>query len=545
MINFDQYTLKIAQTLVASRLDDQSARNLTYYNGDHWDGGNGWVGPRPQIGAATYTATLQAIQEAFVSRNVVREMTGRHVSGALARELHWGVTVNRPLRKIQTTDPATGETTTADEQPTDAENALIDEAEAALTGWWDKRGIPEILQHMLAGALLTQRAPLRLYVPPGMRDANGNLPPTDLAGALDYLWLQHLGTNEDTLALQFPAATVYCDKSTRRNVGIFTYKSTGASDILPGAATGPEQAEMTYLDDAGQTVLRVVGEKGDVEEPLVTPLGGRLTMYELTRDRLISPQIISQQKLLNMAMSMKARNTVLGGFLERIFFNVRWPGKTNADGSFTPEPLQVGAGTINSFQGETYTDDDGKTHVLPPSMMRFDPVPNDTFITTEQSAYLAMLQEGQQLHYALAGDAVVSGESRKQAREAFKADLLTSAGKVEAAARWVLETALAMASYFAGQPGRFEGLRAYVQCRIDSGPISAEEMRVASEMVDKGLWSVETGQSATGIEDVDAEQGRIEKERKERQAGDATGLALAQRALEGMRAGAVAGEGQQ
>ena len=35
--------------------------------------------------------------------------------------------------------------------------------------------------------------------------------------------------------------------------------------------------------------------------------------------------------------------------------------------------------------------------------------------------------------------------------------------KSKPAARRVLETTLAMASYFAGQAGRFEGLRAYVE----------------------------------------------------------------------------------
>lgn len=534
---FDNYTLRTAQNIVTSRTDAQAVINLDYYNGDHWRDADGWVGPRPQMNEAAYSTTMQAIRDAFVMRNVVRELVGRHVSGVVGRELQWGFTVKRPLGEIETTDE-NGQTQSEDEQPTEAENALIDEAEAALTEWWDNREIPEILQQAMGAALNTKRAVLRLYVPPGMRDEAGNLRRGDLTTTLNYVWPQHLGTNEDTLELQFPSATVYTDKLTRRDIGLFTYRATlpDAVETFQTAENGPERAELTYLADDGQTVLRVLESGGDVEEPLLLPLGGRLTMYEMKRDWLITPQIISQQKLLNMAQSMKARNTVQGGFLERIFLNVKWPGTTDGNGVFTPTPLAVGAGTLNSLQGETYEDRDGTTHVLNPSVVYRDPVDPETFLATEQSAYLAMLQEAQQLHYALAGDSVVSGESRKQAREAFEADLLKSAGKVEAAGRWLLETALAMAAYFAGQPGRFDGLRAYVQCRINAGPITPDDMRVAGEMVDKGLWSVETAMSKTGIEDVGAEKDRIEKERAESQNSEAAGLALAQQALDSMRA---------
>ena len=64
--------------------------------------------------------------------------------------------------------------------------------------------VPEILQAMLDGALNIKRSPLRLHVPPGLRDAGGNLPSGPLEVVIDYIWLQHLGTNEDTL--EQPAA---------------------------------------------------------------------------------------------------------------------------------------------------------------------------------------------------------------------------------------------------------------------------------------------------------------------------------------------------
>lgn len=498
---FGSFDLKRATEIITSRHNTQGAINLAFFNGDHWSGGEFWTGPRPLAADRYFAIKMAAIEAAQVTRNVVGELCSRHTSGVLGRELHWGFTPARDLGTVEEIDPTTGETVTKDGEPTEQEAALIGEAEAVLTSWWDKREVPEILQSMLDAALNIKRSPMRLHVPPGLRDVNGNLPAGPLEQCIDYIWLQHLGTNEDNLEQQMPSATVYTDKNTRRDIGIFTYKE-GKSEF----------AELSYMDDDGNTVLRIIGGDGDVGKPLLLPLGGRLTIYELTRKWLITPQIISQQKALNKTKTMQGRNDDLGGFLERTYLNVKWPVDKDAAGVETPRPLNVGAGAMNVLQGTEYTDSEGKIHIANPSVVYREPVSPATFIASEESTYLSMLQEAQQLHYALAGDAVVSGESRKQARDAFHKDLQYSAGKIEAAARWVLETTLAMASYFAGQAGRFEGLRAYVEARVDSGPISADEMTVAADLWERGVWALERAMSRTGVEDVTAEAAIIERE---------------------------------
>ena len=551
---FDRYALRKVQAIVATRKNDQAEINLKFMNGDHWQEGAGWVGPSATAaGAEVNNLTLTAIKQFFVSHNVVAELTNRHVAGVLGRELHWAFTVKRPLAMKEVTDPETEQVTMEKESPTPEEQALIDEAEAVMTEWWDKREAPEILQTLLEAALNAKRGVLRLFVPPGMRDENGNLPTLELAECLNYIWLQHLGSNEDTLDLQFPSATVYTDKHSRRQVGIFVYDEVpeeqadddGLLVLGPDEAiTTQQRAELTYLDGNGDTVLRVINNLGNVEDPVTLPLGGRLLMYEMTRRWLITPQIVSQQKQLNMTKTMKGRNAVQGGFLERTFFNVQWPGKTDPNtGDFVPTPLRVGPGFMTSLQGVVAEGEEGKQIPLNPSVTYKDPVSPQTFIDTEESDYIAMLQEGNQLHYALSGDGRVSEESRKQAREAFRQDLQYSAGKVAATGRWVLETVLALAAYFAGRGGEFEGLRAYVQPRIDSGPVSPDDMRVAKEMKEAEIWDLETAQSATGVEDVDAVNQRIQKERVERQKQEAQALAAAQKLMDEMNPPTDSGDG--
>jgi hypothetical protein len=506
-VPFAEYSLRLAAEIVKARADETARLALAFYNGDHWQDGEGWIGPQYDSTHKLYSETMLAIKRTFISHNVVAEMTERHVAGVLARELHWSLTVKRPLAPIEETDPVTKEVVVREGEPTAAENALIQEAQTALVEWWNKRNVLETLKHALRGLLCIRRAPLRFSIPPGLRDQNGNLPRADLAGSLDYLYLDHMGYDEDTQEQILPAATVWINKNSRQPVGIFWYRENNE-----------ERAEICYVDEQGFTVLRLIDGDGNVGEPYRMALGGRILMYEMTRKALITKQIMSQQRSLNKTLSMKDRNDTQGGYLERFLLNIKWPGKevVKPDGTveFVPDIMHTGPGTVNSLQGAEYTDESGITHVLNPQVQFRDPVPATTFIESADHTYAGMLKEGNQLHYATK-DLAISGESRKQARDAYTKDLQSSANVVEAAARWVLETALAEASFLAGQPGRFDGLRAYVQAKIDPGPVSPDDMRVAAEMLDRGLWDWETAVSATGVDDVDAVKQRLTKERAE------------------------------
>jgi hypothetical protein len=180
--------------------------------------------------------------------------------------------------------------------------------------------------------------------------------------------------------------------------------------------------------------------------------------------------------LLNLAKTMLARNVVLGGFLERIILNAQLPGEyvedaTTKKKTFVPSPLKTGAGTTNVLAGLPVSDATGRvTGYATPTIIYRDPVPVTTFNDTALAAYRGMLEEVHQLHAAIAGDATASGESRRQARADFEASLGATIAEVEAAGRWLLETALALAAAFSNQAGRFDALRATFTCRVDSGP---------------------------------------------------------------------------
>ncbi len=547
MAPFDSYTIAQARAQIPPETDSTYvdttvdgtliqagyAANKRLYDGDAWLDGAGWIGPRPGAGDVDSASVLLEIRRAFISKNAVREVVERHVGGVIGQEPAWKLTVRRPLGKVpkeqqeaptipgddppavsppSDTPPPTDPTAPVemvDEQPNPAEQALIDEAEAALTEWWDVRGAHMLIQDATALLLLARRGILRLFVPPGLLQ-NGRVPMGDLAESLARIYVRVPDPTQ---------ATVATDDATQQQAGIYLYREDEEK---------VDKAELVYLDDQGRTIIRILGGEEAKADPL--DLGGRLTIYEMTRAALVTPQVRQQQYLLNMACTMMGRNVVLAGFLERILLNVQLPGTYEGEGTarrFIPDTFRVGAGTTNALMGATFTDEQGVTRMASPSVVYRDPVPVVTFVDTKREAYTAILEETDQMHALISGDATASGESRKQARADFEMSLLDTQAQLNRAGRWLIETALAMAAAFSGSPGRFAELRAVFECRIDSGPMGAEDQSQVRENVKAGLLSEETGMARIGVDDVDAEKEKIAGERAGRMARQAEMLALA------------------
>ena len=66
-----------------------------------------------------------------------------------------------------------------------------------------------------------------------------------------------------------------------------------------------------------------------------------------------------------------------------------------------------------------------------------------------------------------------------------------------------------MAAFFAGQPGRYAGLRAVFDCRVDAGPLTSEEQGEIIRQYEAGLLDDETAMSRLGVDDVDAVKAKI------------------------------------
>lgn len=477
---------------------DWAAANRRYAVGDHWQEGAGWSGPWPDGVDDEATRARAEIARAFTPQNAVGEVLERHVGGVVGREPAWGLTVRRPLRQGRA--------------PTRAEQALIDEAEAALTSWWDARKLLTVLQRSAEDLLLGGRATLRLFVPAGLR-VDGVIPrAASLEAALtSYCYLDHPAP---------AAATVITDPATQQRCGVYLYQENHQT-----------VAELTYVDMAtGETVLRVLREDQAASEAGAWPLGGRLLVEAAERTPLVTEPIRRLQNQLNLARTMSGRNIVQGGFLERLILGGQMPGawvdepagELRADGSrkrFVPRPLKVGAGRTNFISGQPIYDAQGRvSSYTSPSVVYRDPVSTATFREAADDDHRAILSEARQLHALMASDATASGESRIQARADFAKSLLVTKAELDAQGRWLIEAALALAAVFAGVPGRYAGLRATFDCRLDTGPLTAAERAQIVAEVEKGVCSLETALAMLGHDDVGAELARIAAEKAARAA---------------------------
>ncbi|MGI8765688.1 MAG: hypothetical protein ACR2KM_04120, partial [Gemmatimonadaceae bacterium] len=470
--------------------------NRAFLYGDHWQGGYGWIGPMPQGNDPGFAETVREIRRAFTSRNAIGEVVSRHMSGVVGREPRWGLSLKRALKQ--------------DEAPSDAEQALIDEAEALLTTWWDRRKVHQWLQRFVTTLAYAGPSALRLYVPDGLLDDKVDattkavtraVTASSVEEGLSKLWLDHPLPEQCTVAV---------DEDTQQIAGVLLYE-TGKKTT--GQGSPERRAEITYAD-GDQTVVRILDGANSTEYRL--DFGGHLTIFEARRSPIITPQVQESQRALNLALSMLPRNVVTGGFLERVLLNAQMPGEwvtdqTTGQKRFYPEPYYTGAGTTNFVQGVQY-DQDGKTVLANPSVHYRDPVPVTASIEAKRSHYEDILEETKQAHVLMNQDARASGKSREQARADFESDLTRTKTFSEAAGRWIITTALAMAEAFAGTPGLYTNqLRATFACQIDTGPLTAQERTANDASVGKTL-SRETAMERNGIVDVDAELQRMNAE---------------------------------
>jgi hypothetical protein len=495
-----------------------------FYDGDHWQEGDGWTGPAPitsEVDTTGLQETWDELERGFVSRNVILEGVDRHVGGVLGNEPEWRLVPRRPL----------GPT----EKPTEAELNAAVEAATALTEWWNARKVHEVLRRITAVMLLGGRAPARLYVPSGRlveapsveeaattpepadtadtADTEGTAAPLSVAPAL-MVPAQDLASGLDAVFLTDPdpnVAGVITDPDTMWEAGVYTYKRDDREII-----------ELAYLDaQAGtdaqgrpETVLETID--GDNRTRYPQPWGGRLPIAQVERPRLVTDQVCQLQRTMNLALSILPKNLITGGFLERVLIDAQMPGEWQRDPAtgnrlkFIPGAYYTGPGTTNFVVGADIEQPDGTVTKGTPNVVWREPIDPTPTVNGERAVYRSLLEEFKQAHVLMNSDAGASGVSREQARDDFRQSLNLTAGAVNGLGRWLLETALAMAEAFAGAPGRWtDQFRVDFTCHVDTGPLSSDEQQAVMTAVDKQMIARNTGRARLGIQDVDAEQAEI------------------------------------
>lgn len=479
-------------------------------DGDHWLGGVGWIGPRPGPSEDGYNETMALIHQGFISQNTLLEVVDRHVAGVLGREPHWSFAPRRALKP--------------DEEANAEEAALIAEAEAVATEWWDVRKIQKVLQEVTRTLLYARRATLRLFVPRGKLRSTNIVDETGRAKTVKVVDAADVPEGLRKIYTDTPLpekAAVVEDPDSRELVGVVLYTQ---GQNVTGSGSPAEVAELTYLAEeraSGQplTIIRQAS-KGAGGPAVRLDFGGRLTMYEVSRVPFITSQMVQLQRALNLALSALPRNVITGGWLERVIANAQMPGAFVTDPTkptgkrWVPSRHVTGAGSTAYLKGLKNVDaSTGGESYATPSIQWRPPTPVDPTVEAQEALYRSMLREAKQEHVLMTQSVNASGKSREQARADFEMTLQPTAAELNTLGRWILETVLAMAEAFAGTPGKYTTtLRGVFDCVIDTGPITAEERTSIDASVTAGTLSRETGMALEGVQDTAAEMARIQRD---------------------------------
>jgi len=506
-----EWTLNDAQGVVAAQTPQwiPTAR-LFVVDGDHWQNGTGWIGPMPLPGSEGYAETALLIRNGFTFRNALAEVSKRYTNGVVGTEADWSLT---PARAMEADD----------DEPNPAEQALIDEAEAALTGWWDRDKIGALFWAFAYQMAWGQRSAMRLFLSRSAFVDVGTDPPTDTTApasddangaepAPKQRAVPKQATLEDALRLilldvpKVENAAVYMDPDTHREVGVYLFKT----------ADGNDAAEISYVD-AAKVVIRTLG--GATPTTVEVDLGGHLPHYQVIRQtRLLTDAAFSLQRALNLALSVVPRTITTAGFLERVLLNAKLPGKWIEQGgkkTWQPEPnLGFGPGATASLQGVEFTDEQGKKVVKDPGVQYRPPVDAGPSVDAAEKIYGALLAEVGQAHIMLSSEASPSGRSRREARADYESSLEEAVHPIENAGRWLLGAVLSLAEYLMQTPGRYtEPLRVVFNIIPDAGPLASEDRQQNLAEWEKGARSLESVMLGAGLKDPDAEQTRISQER--------------------------------
>jgi hypothetical protein len=501
MANPDSWTLADAREHIVKPpgLD----QNRAFYEGDHLHVGTGvsigsinlgslagWIAPMPHPTDPTYRSAFDGVVRGFVSSNVTAQVVNRHGAGVVGRQ---------PSKAFESKAPI----------PEGAEmpQELMRRkkmADAWMAECWESEGMHTSLQGAVNVLLYASRQPARLVLPsgflePGEKEGEWRIPQVSLEVMIKMLRLTYPRPEE---------CTVYIDPDTFDQIGIFSYERDGDS-----------RAELTWVDRATRlTIVRQVNQQGTLAQR-VYDFGGLIPIYEMRRAALVTPQILQNQKALNLALSSVPRNVWSASARERYGFNIDPPGKeTLVEGEtvFEPQPIEVGSGSFNILNGYPIVDPTtGKvTGYTTPSMHVEDPVEVRPSKEAADIHTWEIHSEARQLHALTSTEAAQSGIKLLVARLDYTSSLTQTKPTVDGCLEWHDNTRLAMAEAFTGgREGRpaphpySSVLRANAECKLDPGPITPEERTALQALADAGTYSRETIRVLMGTEDA-AEEGR-------------------------------------
>jgi hypothetical protein len=513
---------KLIDDTVATR-EARLRKRQRLMSGDAWLSGEGWIGEIPVGGFSDYTKAKSGLEKAFAPIDVLGDVVSAHCDAVAGSESPWSTPLKRALEQ--------------DEQPNPQEQALIDEAEALLTRWWDERGAQTALRMALEpltwanirepGTRPLTVSPLRLLLPDRdlERDAQNRpiIRSRDPSDASLYIYPDaptplQAGAIRDGDGLVI--GHFYRYKVVREGVEHVETEICALGKHLYPEPEFRRFAELTFVE---------VWRGDEVTGRVTYDLGGMLLSHEMTSSQLlVSESVVSEVKQLNAANTLKGINLKEHGFTQEDILNAYLKGHwEDASGNmisekqagdtvgakFIADPVPKGPGILRTFEGMPTRGQNGQEGNATPQIVRHTPSPVTVFEEAMQGSLKKLYLLTRQYHRFISGDAQVSGESRIQATNDFIASLGPTGQQYQNAVQWMLTTVLRLSAYLCGKPGYFDALKVVCKVKYSAVQPTPDMLRVLSEMREKDQLDTETHLELSGLtNDVDASVARMRTE---------------------------------
>ena len=441
---------------------------------DHWQSGDGYTGRKPTSDTTGASVYMSSLEDAFIVEDLCSDVLSHRTSGVLGKDPNWRF-------------------------DTEGEDASPEEEarQEAVERWWNDNDVREVMEDFASGIGTEAKYYLRFRIT-GADEISASTP----EDALAHIYVEAIGREN---------ATVYTDPDLKE-LGVFKCNTSGAG----------KHAEVTYLDENQQTVLRLLGN--DREEGWTGDLGGKLFIYEGTGRLLMNKGMRSNQASLNTKRTWIEIVDEKAGFPELHLVGIQTP----KDAKGNDKKPERGPGRL-VYHVQIPKKTEGRNGAVEErsgrgQLEQFGAADTENLRADCDESREAIHRAANQLHRLISGDATASGESRIQARADYVSDLAQLKGTVDKAGTWVLETAWALAEALSGTD--HSGATATFDAILDPGPITSEERRAMLEEVGKGAMSLKRFLSVVGVDDPDSEVQQIEEEMKKGIAGAQTLQAL-------------------
>lgn len=461
--------------------------------------GRWWLGPRLSKASDAYDVTLEKIKAAFLVQNILGTVQRNHVDAVIGHEPDWEIFKGKAVMAAET---------------------------EALANWYAQMNVQRILYSagetvLYSGDDLRETSSiLRLIVPRRAVGLDGRVSFPDLDNALMRgVRLTHPPTSQ--------AGVLKEDGDTI--AGYYAYREhiseTDTRDVLELTALDTEFAYQGWSSiyaqrPVGNTVvqLRTGADYNEIVSEVSYPLGGYLTIYEMSRPPLINEDVMLQQAGLNTQWTYLLRHTSASAFLERVILNGLPPGTwVDKDGkpgpysdthhTYKPDKLEVGPGTTNFYSGMPT-----ENGVANASIAWREPSSSQPILENIAAHREAIYAATNQQHLLISGDATATGVARQQARQGFENSLKPTVAALKAGLTWAFEASLRLAGYFVAGREIYSDTRANVRIEPKAAEPTPDEIRLDMELQKAGAISIAELMRRAGIDDSEAMMAQIKDE---------------------------------